>query len=307
MGGSGGGSFLGDANPADLARRIRTAEAQLEDQRFQASVERELAGCLASYNDRSTAPFRRLFDRLKASLKDVTQGTEEILFGGSVAKHTYIDGLSDVDALVVLGDHELAKAPPSRVRALLAAELTDLYGPEAVREGDLAVTVALDAYEVQLVPAMRHGQGLRIGTGKGDSWSSIKPRRFADRLTSENKRLNGKLVPCVKLVKAMVAKLPKDLRLTGYHTEALALEVFRGYKGPGTNREMLSHFFESVGAHIRTRIRDPSEQSRYVDDYLGNAGSHRRGLVVDALERLRKRIRNANGARSLARWRELLG
>ena len=190
---------------------------------------------------------------------------------------------------------------------MLAKKLTGLYGPEAVREGELAVTVALDAYEVQLVPALRHGEGLRIGTGEGDSWSNIKPRRFADRLTRENERLNGKLVPCVKLVKAMVAKLPKELQLTGYHTEALALEVFQHYQGPGTNREMLSHFFESVGEHVRTQIRDPTEQSRHVDDYLGTAGSRRRGLVADALDRLRKRIRNANGARSLARWKELLG
>lgn len=54
-------------------------------------------------------------------------------------------------------------------------------------------------------------------------------------------------------------------------------------------------------------IRDASGQSVHVDEYLGAANSLPRRIVADTLARIGRRIRNADGAKSVERWRELFG
>jgi hypothetical protein len=117
--------------------------------------------------------------------------------------------------------------------------------------------------------------------------------------------MDGKLVPCIKLAKAIIATLPEQRQLTGYHTESLAIQVFKDYKGPKTSKAMLRHFFENAPGHVKEPIRDSSGQSVYVDEYLGEANSLGRRIAADALGRIARKIRNADGARSVERWREL--
>jgi hypothetical protein len=110
----------------------------------------------------------------------------------------------------------------------------------------LAVTVRLDGQEIQLLPAVQDGDHFKIANTTGKGWSSIRPRIFAEQLTHANSRTNGKLVPTIKIAKAIIAALPEQQRLTGYHTEVLAVNVFHDYTGPKTNKAMLRHFFEKL-------------------------------------------------------------
>jgi hypothetical protein len=118
--------------------------------------------------------------------------------------------------------------------------------------------------------------------------------------------MNGKLVPSIKIAKSIMTSLPEKHRLTGYHIESLAIEIFRNYTGPKTTKSMVSYFFEHASEHVKYPIRDTSGQSVHVDEYLGNANSLGRRTIADALGRISRRIRNADGARSLERWKELL-
>ena len=264
-----------------------------------------MASLLAGFNDRNVEGIREVFDQVKRDLVGQIEGTIDTLFGGSIAKHTYVDGVSDVDALVVLSDGSLADSSPADIKATLATLLRDRYGERSVKVGTLAVTVNLKGLEIQLLPAVRDGKGIKIASATGDDWSRVNPRRFADALTKANGRLNGKLVPCIKLIKAIVATLPEERRVTGYHTEAMALRVFGSYGGPRTTKAMLSYFFEHAGGRVKTAIRDRSGQSRYVDEYLGPDNSLKRRIVADALGRVGRRIRNADGARSRKLWEKL--
>ncbi|MDE2716882.1 MAG: nucleotidyltransferase, partial [Chloroflexota bacterium] len=128
---------------------------------------------------------------------------------------------------------------------------------------------------------------------------------FADALTQMNGQLGGKLVPCVKLVKGIVATLPDRQQLTGYHVEALAMKVFAGYEGAMTPKAMVRHFFEQAPEQVRRPIRDRSGQSMYVDSYLGDTVSLRRRIVADGVDRVRRRISNADASGSVDRWEEL--
>ena len=307
MGGSGGGFFPDSRTPGDLVKKTREAEADARSDRFKTEVAECLNKLLVEINDRDEAATQRLLDDVQRGLAAEGIETEDILFGGSVAKHTFVSGLSDVDALVLFDRDAWANRSPEEVKELLADHVRDRYGRGAVSVGALAVTVVHEGTTVQLLPALRFRQQFQIASSDGLEWSRIAPRRFAAALTRANKKLGAKLVPCIKLAKAIMASLPERHRLTGYHTEAMAINVFREYEGARTSHAMLRYFFDNANTHVLKPIRDASGQSVHVDEYLGSENSLRRRIVGNALARIARRIRNADGARSSKRWQELFG
>lgn len=304
MGGS-GGFFSGSVDPDELARRTREAEDNTRDDAFETDVGGYLASELAQYNDRDVDGTKAIFDSVKKDLESDIEGAVDLLYGGSISKHTYVDGLSDVDALVLMDRTELRGKDPAALQRLLADCLRGRYGKDAVYEGVLAVTVTLHDKTIQLLPALRDGKKFKIASYDGKGWSRIDPAGFAKALTKGNKAMDGKLVPCIKLVKAIVGTLPEKRRLTGYHAESLAIQVFKGYDGPKTPKAMARHFFERAPDHVKQPIKDSSGQSVHVDEYLGKANSLQRRIVADALGRIARKIRNADGARSLESWKDL--
>ena len=307
MGGSGGGYFSSRLKPDELVERIRQAEERTQDATFEAEVEGHLAFLLTDFNDRDTEGTQEVFDKFKSDLENEIDGTIDMLFGGSISKHTYVDGISDVDALVLLNNSELADMNPDEVKSFLADCLRNRYGQNAVSVGVLAVTINLQDQMIQLLPALRDGESVKIANSGGHDWSKVNPNRFASALTDVNQKLSGKLIPCIKLIKAIVATLPEKRQISGYHTESIAINVFKDYEGPKTPKSMLRHFFERASEQITQPIKDTSGQSAHVDEYLGNANSLERRVIADALSRIGRKIRNADGARSLEQWKELFG
>jgi hypothetical protein len=307
MGGSGGGYFSSGVSPDELARRTREAEEKAKDEEFESAVAGILSAELSEYNDRDVAGTQAVFEAIKRDLQTEVEGTVELLYGGSISKHTYVDGLSDVDALVLLDQTELKDNSPTELRQVLAQRLQERYGHNAVSVDNLAVTLKHQGKVLELLPALREGSKFKIASSDGKEWSQIDPEGFASALTKANKCLDGKLVPCIKLAKAIIATLPEQRRLTGYHTESLAIQVFKAYEGPHIPKAMLRYFFEKAPDQVKQPIRDSSGQSVHVDEYLGDANSLQRRIVADALGRIARRIRNADGSRSLESWKELFG
>jgi hypothetical protein len=102
-----------------------------------------------------------------------------------------------------------------------------------------------------------------------------------------------------------MASLPEDRRISGYHTELLAAHIFSSYGGDLTPKGMLRHFFAEAPRLVRTPTTDPTGQSMAVDDHLGPPNSPQRLIVADSLERIGRRLRNADGAQSVEQWRAL--
>jgi hypothetical protein len=305
MGGSGGGFFSGKVNPDDLARKAREAEEKTRDAAFDADVSAFLESELTQYNDRDVEGSQKVFQAVKDDLASECGGTVDLLYGGSISKHTYIDGLSDIDALVLMDRTHLVGGKPTALRKLLADCLRSLYGKDSVSVGKLAVTLNHDGKTIQLLPALRVGDKFKISSTDGKEWSKINPVGFADALTKANKAMDGKLVPCIKLAKSIIATLPEKRQLTGYHTESLAINIFRDYDGPKTPKDMIRHFFEKAPEYVNKPIVDSTGQSIYVDEYLDKADSLERRIVADALGRIARKMKNADGARSLESWKEL--
>ncbi len=307
MGGSGGGYFRGGGDPGELARRLRDTEAQTRDEGYETGVNQQLGKFLKDFNARDAAGTREVLDDIKKELGDKIGGTVDLVYGGSVSRHTYLEGLSDTDALVIIDPDDVGRKSPERLKDRFAERLRDLFGNDNVKVGDLAVTVTVRGKEVQLLPAMRDGDGFRIAAPDGRSWSSINPRAFAEKLTQVNKAHDGKLIPSIKITKAIIATLPKQQQLTGYHVESLAIEAFKNYTGQRTYKAMVANFFDRASELVKAPLVDRSGQSVYVDVYLGAANSQERRLVSQALQRVQRKLQNADASKQVDAWSDLVG
>ena len=57
------------------------------------------------------------------------------------------------------------------------------------------------------------------------------------------------------------------------HMESLAIDAFTGYEGELDLRSMLMHFMGHSMKAVMSPIKDSTGQSRFVDEYLGQADS----------------------------------
>lgn len=308
MGGSGGGIF-DKHRPEELIKRIRKAELKTKFAEFETKLSGELNQLLASYNARDTELVKgRLKDILMRIEKEI-EGSLETLYGGSVAKHTYVDGLSDIDSLLLINKSELVKQSPPNVLKYIAGILSDrLTEKNKIEVGHLAVSVEYsDDMKIQLLPAIQTAAGYKIASPDGQKWSEIDPKGFTGALSKWNEKCNNKLVPTIKLTKAINAQFPDKLQLTGYHIESLAVDAFKSYTGPETAASMLPHFFERAKDLVLHSIKDKTGQSIRVDDYLGENNSLERYRISHLLNRISRRMKNASAAGSIEQWLSLFG
>lgn len=310
MGGS-GGFFRGYTDTNQLKQMVEQAAAKTRSETVEIEVAERLDELLIEYNDRDAEKIRAYLNKIKELLQEDIEGTIDLRFGGSISKHTYVDGLSDVDCLVHLKDPQLESMSPQQVLQYFREKIEQRLGKLVqVSIGDLAVTVEYpDGTKLQLLPTVKRGAGLIIPTSRGNTWSNIiHPDKFAERLTEVNQACNGKVVPTIKLVKAITNRLiPEEHRLTGYHIESLAIEIFKSYSGSITIKSMIERFFERAKDLIMRNIRDKTGQSVNVDGYLGSENSGLRQAISHDLENISRNIMNANTQADASSWLEAIG
>jgi hypothetical protein len=311
MGGSGGAVFFDPRSKiSDFQRRLRESELKTRDEGYEQELAGRINELLVQYNDRDVDKIGTYLETIREALQEDIEGTIDLRFGGSIQKHTYVDGLSDIDCLVLLKDPELESLSPKDVLDYFKSKLEDqLKNVETISIGNLATTIRYeDGTEIQLLPAIRKGAGYVISTAGGERWSSIiRPQKFAEALTKVNQECGGKAVPTIKLVKAALANLPERYKLTGYHIESLAIEVFKTYQGPRTTKQMLEYFFEKAKDLVLKPIKDKTGQSLNVDDYLGPQNSSPRQAVSTEMNRISRRMKNADAARLSSEWLRTIG
>jgi len=310
--GGSGGYFGGSYTPDKYKEIIKETRKGTQDAQFETTVNEMINERLAGY-DRDSETTTEHLDEIKETIEEDDIGTIEIRFGGSVKKHTYVDGISDVDVLIIINKSDLSDASPQEVLNYVKTRLDDanLRGVEDVRVGKLAVTVTFsDGEEIQLLPAIKREEGYKIPDRKGDKWSNvIRPDRFASKLTEVNQKCNGKVVPVVKLAKGIISQLPEDQQLSGYHVESIAIEVFKSYPDsrPKTPKAMLRYFFEKARDVVKSPIRDKTNQSIHVDDYLVQENSPERMRVSYTMDRIARKMKNADEVGSVEEWDAILG
>ena len=297
---SGGGGGYRPPKMNELQQKIREARQQ-EEANLQQGINQFLRDELTSYNQRDADEIR---ERLEEVSSAVDIDLQRMLFGGSVAKHTYVDGLSDVDALAIIDRESTQGVSAQDVLEQFYSDIdTNLprdRGVEEISKGRLAVTIKYtDGTEIQILPSIRVGDEIRIADATGHGWKATNPRAFRESLSEENRRLSRNLVPAIKLVKSLVSDLPEQQRPTGYHIESLSLDAVRGFNGDSSVRGLIDRILDRASARVLKPIADVTGQSRIVDEYLGSENSAERRLVAQAIGGIRRRL---NATTSLNQW-----
>jgi len=222
MGGSGGGFSTGNVDFGELYKKLREAQNETTRKSFEGSVADEISRLLAGCERNVDAVDAHLRE-IKVALESDIEGTVDFRFGGSVAKHTYVDGLSDVDTLLILNKSDLAQGSPDAALDYTLDRLQGRFAKTPITKGKLAVTLEFEDVAVQILPAVKTATATMIPTAGGRGWRAIQPEEFRNLLTSTNQNMGGRLVPTIKLAKSIIGAFPESRRLTGYHVESLAV------------------------------------------------------------------------------------
>ena len=235
---------------------------------------------LAQQNKRNRRAMTRHIMGLCDILRQEGDHALQTKFGGSVSRGTEVNGLSDVDVLLVVNQSSLSNMPPRDVISYIDETIKKRFPTNPVRVGALAVTVNYsDGSEIQILPALRTRDGVRIADPGSVRWSKVvRPDKFAQKLVEVNGACNGRVVLAIRLAKVIADCFIKrpSRKITGYHMESLAIEAFEGYRGPLDPKSMLIHLFGNSIRAVLTPLVDSSGQSRFVDDSLGPASSKSR-------------------------------
>ena len=254
---------------------------------------------LADYKRRDGKRVAKRLDFICELLGKGGDRAAQTKFGGSVSKRTYVQGLSDVDVLLIVNDTKLKNQPPSKVLKHVRGVLKHQYREKTVKVGKLAVSISFSkGPEIQILPAIRTKAGeFRIAQPGSSKWSNVVlSEKFVTKLTNVNRATDGRAGAVIKLAKALAGCHinNKEWKISGYHMEALAVGAFEDYKRDKSTKSMLDHFLEySVRAVIHP-IDDLTNQSRFVDGKLGTANSKKRQQASKRFENLRGQVRNCN-------------
>ena len=220
-----------------------------------------------------------------------------------------MNGLSDVDVIAKIKDASLESKSPREVLEYFADRIKERLPNTEVSIGKLAVTVKYksDGHEIQILPAIQTKSGIKISDATTNKWSSvIKPDVFARKLTETNKANNGKVVPVIKILKAINSTLPDNSQLSGYHIESMAVNAFKNYSGRKTYYDMVRHLCNYIADNVKNPIKDSTGQSIHVDDYLGVTNSIKRQRIMKSYERVINRINIAERKFSVDDFKEII-
>ena len=247
MGGSGGGFFYESSSPPEnISKKVRDQEERSQNNAFETEVNNILRSLLSEVNSRDVDQIQKHLDTIENAIHSEIEGFIDLKYAGSVSKHTYVDGLSDIDSLAIINNSELAKHKPEDVKNYFYDMLKKRLPNSNIKVGNLAVTIKFTTgTEIQILPVIKDKNGIKIQSSRRENeWSHvINPDKFAKVLRYTNIKMSGKLIPVIKIAKSIISTFPESRKIAGYHAEALAIEIFHNYQGPKTPKAMLKHYF----------------------------------------------------------------
>ena len=277
MGGSGGYSGFHSINTSPpLGSSIdgtQSSQREIEINEF-------LEELLKDINNRDVDAIRTHINEISKALAKDVDGIETILFGGSLSKSTFVEGASDVDALVFLDKTVYKSIGPQELQKQFLDLLKSRFPRTEISVGKLAVTVKFSDYDIQLLPALRDSKRIHLPNTEKQGWSApIDIQRFTKKLTQTNQMNGNKVVPVIKIIKRLFSTMPEKNRLSGYHIESMAVEFFSRYNGRNTLYDMTKYFLDSSVKRILRPIPDITGQSRIIDEELGPTNSINRQKI----------------------------
>ena len=295
MSGSGGG--FSDYGTISAKLQLHSSEKGVQSSQREIEINEFLEQLLKEFNSRNSESIRKHLNEIAKVLGKEIDGIDAILFGGSIAKSTFIEGTSDVDALVFLDSAKFLNMSPIALQDSLYEMLQKRFPQTDIQKGRLAVTIKFADYDIQLLPALRESGKIRIMDQETNGWSkSINLNAFTSKLTKTNKMNCNKVVPVIKLTKNLFSKLPQRCQLSGYHVEALAVEAFSVYNGRNTLYDMTKYLLDYSVKRVLSPMNDITGQSGIIDDRFGTSNSLRRQNISHYIKNIAGRFSGSDAA-----------
>ena len=129
---------------------------------------------LAQYTRKNTQTVTQRLESLYGFLRQ-KGNVVQTMFGGSVRKGTYVTGISDIDALLIVNQASLVNQSPAEAIEYVRGTIQDRLLQNTVSAGNLAVTVSYShGTEIQILPAIRTNTGgVRIAEPGSTKWSNV--------------------------------------------------------------------------------------------------------------------------------------
>lgn len=231
-------------------------------------------------------------------INEEIDGPVDIVYAGSVAKGTYVEGVSDVDIHVRVNGTSLEGKSPAEVKAYIRQQLAKSPNVKTTTETSKTVTATYkDGTEMQFVPVIRTKNGYRVANG--NRWSNVVYEDcFRRDFQRTNKKCGGRLTTLVRNLKKDNAKRPKSQQMSGHHIEAMANRIFKQAPASKTRslKSMSEYYHRHASRHIRHRMRDITGQSDYVDKRsLGGPDSSSRRVLSRRFSARADRLRRSGG------------
>lgn len=173
---SSGGIHSGSPVSEDqISLEIESALRNTRELDFESELNEELKNTLSIYNEKDTELVNERLNEIKNLISDYLDNSINIKRAGSWKKHTYVDGLSDVDCLFVLPHSKFSVESPQQLLQELEKLLKKDLGKKAnVERGNLSLKISYeDGPDLQILLALKRNEGVRIPSGKNDEWSNV--------------------------------------------------------------------------------------------------------------------------------------
>ena len=171
----GNGTSVGNIPSSGRVDELVRASSQTQDiAQYKTEVNALLADSLREANSRDAETINRHLDTVRQALEGLVNESMDLRFGGSISKHTYVDGISDVDVLAVLSKETAENASPQDLISDFAAALRSRLPNTDIDIGRISVKVHFsDGTDIQVLPSFPVRNGYKIPRYQGDSCSGV--------------------------------------------------------------------------------------------------------------------------------------
>ena len=99
-----------------VRKKVEESLDKTKKEEFEVNVANLIRDLLVQYNDRNPKTIQDKLDKIRKIIEKDIEDAIDLKFGGSISKHTYVDGLSDVDALILVNNTELINKTPEQIQ-----------------------------------------------------------------------------------------------------------------------------------------------------------------------------------------------
>lgn len=238
---------------------------------------------------------------------------------GSYDRNTLIWPLSngDVDLMIILHyeDNKENYNSEGTIKILDKFKyILDKKYPDTPKRRDRnCITMQLSQFRLDVVPAFYNSDWYYIIPDSIEKkWIDTNPIKFAEGITSINKKMEWYFIPLIKMVKSR-NKNNWNL-LNGYHIECMMYHRYKTYTKGYTYDSMMKVFFENLPNYIQNSCYDPIMMGTVVDSYLWGYFDDKRQAAIKKAKKAKEiatlalsESEKGNEESAIKLWKTLLG